>query len=168
MLLTLAWHGTGPSEISCETFQILLVSKIFRWEYLVIVSSFSPHFGRNKQVWIVYFPGFLKELYGEKRLKKLDDCYLKLCLLWPKIAIDKVLGPVQLQADRRPGENFADLMATTVGVMWIFHDNATFYCYSHLSCKAHQSYLTRFIFCQDNVTKRNDGLFLGGGGSHSL
>ena len=76
---------------------------------------------------MAYFPGYLKELYGEKRLKRLlqsqqfnvigDKCYLKLCLLWPKIAIDKVLGPVQLLTDRKLGESFADLMTKTGGVI---------------------------------------------------
>ena len=48
------------------------------------------------------------------------------CLLWPKIAKNKVLGLLQLLEARELGKSFADLMATPGGVQLIFLDNAAF------------------------------------------
>ena len=61
-------------------------------------------------------------------------------------------------------------------VMMIFNDNVAFYCYSHLSCNAKQSFLPQsqfgVIFVK-TAQRRNEGLFLrsgegGGGGVECL
>ena len=51
---------------------------------------------------------------------------IALCLLWPKIAKNKVLGLLQPLEARELGESFADLMPTPGGVQRIFHDNVAF------------------------------------------